>query len=531
MPGTHSSLQQGDAPPAIHGHALGIQRWAKVDPVAMTGCFVPTARHAPAHLPLDGTGRAQGSGEAGSMIATAAAESRSRIAVLVAAIVASSMSYIDITALSVALPIIKAKLPANDAQAQWVAEGYLLFLSALILIGGALGDRYGRRRLFVLGIWIFALSSIGCAIATLPGLLIAARCVQGVGAALMIPESLALITATFDARSRGRAIGIWAATSAIMMTAGPVLGGWLTQSFSWRLVFWINIPLAVVALFLAYRGVPESRAENASGKPDLLGSALITVALALIVAALMQMQRGTANPNSFPLFIAGLALLGAFVFVERRSSAPVVPLRLFESRRFTIASVYTFLLYAALGGELFLVPFQLQHIMRYSPLATGLALMPTIALIAAGSPISGAFAARAGERLPLIAGAAIAAVGIGLFVRLGFGAPYGSSVLPATIVLGIGIALAVPPLLTTVMGAADSDDVGAASGINNAISRVGNVVAIAVLGVVISTSGGGALPTSSHPEGFRHAMLGAAAMSLIAALVAVFLPARPTLAP
>ncbi len=459
-------------------------------------------------------------------MASAFAESRSRFAVLVAAIIASSMSYIDITALTVALPIIKSNFPASDAQAQWVVEGYMLFLSSLILIGGALGDRYGRRRLFVTGIWIFALSSIACATAAQPSFLIAARCIQGIGAALMIPESLALITAAFDTGSRGRAIGIWAAASAITMAAGPVLGGWLTQEFSWRWVFWINIPLAVAALLLVHLRVPESRAEDVSGKPDFLGSLLITAALALIVAALMEMQRRLENPASLPLGVLGFALFAAFAFVEKHSSAPIVPLRLFASRRFTIASVYTFLLYAAFGGELFFVSFELQHIMLYTPLATGLALLPTIVLIAIGSPLSGAFASRAGERFPMVAGALITALGIALFFKLGFGAPYVGSVLPATLVLGVGIAVAIPPLLTTVMGASDADDVGAASGINNAISRIGNVVAIAVLGVVIAREGGGALPTPPHPDAFRHAMLSAAAMSLAAAAVAIFLPPR-----
>lgn len=460
------------------------------------------------------------------MIASASAGARSPFAVLVAAIVASSMSYIDITALTVALPIVKAKLPASDSQAQWIVEGYLLFLSALILIGGALGDRYGRRRLFILGIWIFALSSIACASAMQPGFLILARCVQGIGAALMIPESLALITASYGARERGRAIGIWAAASAITMTAGPVLGGWLTQEFTWRLVFWINIPLAVVVLFLAYARVPESRSEDVTGRPDLLGSALITAALALIVGALMQLQHRLANALSVPLAIAGLAFFAGFVIVEHRSSAPVVPLRLFASRRFRIANAYAFLFYAAIGGELFFVPFELQHIMLYTPLATGLALLPTIALIAVGSPISGTIASRLGERLPLVAGAAITALGIALFAKLGFGASYSAEVLPATVVLGIGIAITVPPLLTTVMGAADADDVGAASGVNNAISRVGNLFAIAVLGVVVATAGGGALPAPAHPEGFRNAMFAAAVMALAAALVAILLPPR-----
>jgi EmrB/QacA subfamily drug resistance transporter len=461
------------------------------------------------------------------MPSVAESVSKAQTAVLAAAIIASGMSYIDSTALIVALPVMKAKLPATDGQAQWIIEGYLLFLSALILIGGALGDRYGRRRLFALGTWIFALSSIACALAAHPGFLIVARCVQGAGAAFMIPESLALITAAYGARERGRAIGIWAAASAVTMAAGPVLGGWLTQTFSWRWVFWINIPLAFVVLSLAYLRVPESRAKTNRGQPDVLGSACITVALGLIVMALMRMQHRFADPASLAMLAVGILLFVAFVFIERRSSAPVAPLHLFTSRAFTVTNLYTFLLYAALGGALFFVPFELQHIMFYTPLSAGLALLPTIALIAVCSPFSGMLAARIGARIPLVVGAGIASLGFALFVRLHVGAPYLVNVLPATIVLGMGLAIAISPLVTAVMGAADADDVGAASGINNSISRIGNLVAIAVFGIVIAVTGGGPLPTAAHPEGFQHAMFSAGALSLAAAVVALFYGPNP----
>jgi EmrB/QacA subfamily drug resistance transporter len=448
-----------------------------------------------------------------------------RYAVLVATIVASSMSYIDSTAVTVALPHIKTGLHADDAQAQWVLEGYLLFLSALMLIGGALGDRYGRRRLFALGIWIFTLSSIACAIALAPTVLVAARCVQGIGAAFMIPESLALITAVFDARERGKAMGIWTAASAITSTAGPLLGGWLT-SISWRLVFAINVPLAIVVLALLYLRTPESRALHARGRLDVRGSLLVTAGLAAVVVALMQMQQRIVDASAFALLTAGAVLLAASVFAESKAEAPVLPLRLFAERAFTVANVYTLLLYAALGGALFFVPFELQHVMRYTPIDTGVALVPTIALIAFGSPFSGALCRRIGARLPLVGGAAIAALGFALFVRLHAGAPYESSILPATLVLGLGLAIAVAPLVIVVMGAADADDLGAASAINNSISRIGNLVAIAILGIVIASAGGGALPTTSHPSGFQNAMLAAAAMALAAALCATLLPAR-----
>lgn len=452
--------------------------------------------------------------------------SQTRSAVLAAAILASSMSYIDSTALTVALPVIKVNLPANPVEAQWIVEGYLLFLAALILIGGSLGDRYGRRRLFALGTWIFTLASVACALAPGAVALVIARCVQGAGGALMIPESLALITAAYGPRERGGAIGIWATASSITMAAGPVLGGWLT-GFSWRWVFWINVPIAIVVLLLTYLRVPESRSEDRPGKPDVLGSACITLALGLIVLGLMRMQNELGDPTALALVAAGIVLLVAFVFIERRASAPVAPLSLFASRAFTIASIYTLLLYAALGGALFFVPFELQHIMQYTPLGAGLALLPTIALIAVGSPFSGLLAARSGAKTLLVVGAAIAAVGFTLFVNLHAGAPYLGSVLPATIVLGAGLAIAIAPLVTAVMGAAGPDNVGAASGINNSISRVGNLVAIAALGIVIATAGGGPLPTPDHPDGFAHAMFGAGALSLAAAFVGLAYQPRP----
>ncbi len=444
-------------------------------------------------------------------------------AVLTVAIVASSMSYIDSTALTVALPVIQRRLAATDSQAQWIVEAYLLFLCSLILIGGGLGDRYGRRRLFTLGTWTFALSSVGCALATTPGALLIARCLQGAGAALMIPGSLALITSAFDARERGRAIGIWAAASAITMAIGPALGGWFTQSVSWRGIFWINIPLAILVLVISYARVPESRAERVRGKPDAFGSMLAAVGLGLIVVAMIEMQQ-RYHPHAFPLLIAGLVLMVAFVFAERAASAPVAPLRLFALPAFSVASAYTFLLYAALGGALFFVPYELQHVMGYGPFASGLALLPTIALIALCSPFATALAARIGPRTSLISGAVISAIGFGLFSRLGIGAPYVGSVFPATIVLGIGLSVAIAPLVSVIMGAADANDIGAASGINNSISRVGNLMAIAALGIVIAWTGDRAVPVPSNPQGFPHAMLAAATMSLAAACAAILLP-------
>lgn len=449
---------------------------------------------------------------------------QTRTVVLVAAITASSMSYIDGTALTVALPVIKAHLPASDTAAQWVLDGYLLLLSSLILIGGSLGDRYGRRRLFAAGTWIFGLASVACGFAPTAGVLVAARCVQGVGAALMIPESLALITAAYDPGTRGRAIGLWAAASAVTGAVGPALGGFLTQTLSWRWVFWINIPLAIVVLALCTR-IPETGSAHVKGRPDLAGSGCLALGLGALVLGLMEMQHAP-HPAATPLVVAGAALIALFVAIERRASDPVAPLRLFRSRAFTVANVYTFALYAALGGALFFVPFELQSVMRYSPQNTGFALLPTIIIIAVGSVLVGAFARRLGTRAPLAAGALVAAIGFALFARLGPGAPYLATVFPASVVLGIGFAIAVTPLVAAVMGAADADDVGAASGINNSISRIGNLVAIAVLGLVIAAAGAGPFPTAGRPHGFADAMLAAAAMALAASVSALLLPVR-----
>jgi EmrB/QacA subfamily drug resistance transporter len=474
--------------------------------------------------------------------------------VLAAAIIASSMALIDSSAVNVSLPIIQARLHATAAEIQWIVEGYALFLSALILIGGALGDRYGRRLLFLIGTWLFTGTSVACALANDPAFLVGMRCIQGIGAASMIPGSLALITATFEERTRGRAIGIWSAASAVTMAAGPVLGGWLTQTLTWRAIFLINVPFAAAALTLTYLCVPESRA-GSHGKPDVAGSACITVALGLITLGLIEVQAGEKIVSSIALCAGVLAAL-AFVTVERRADSPVVPLRLFASRAFTIANLYTLLLYAGLGGALFFVPFELINAMHYTPTAAGAALLPTIGLIGAFSPLSGLLADRIGARMPMVVGAAVAAIGFALYGRLGVDATYLTSVLPAALVLGIGAALFVSPLTTAVMNATDPDDLGAASGINNSVSRTGGLIAIALLGIVVVIVAQHALPpalqasfmgtarqallTGAPPAGFapsqslalheaytlgfRAAMFSAAALAAGASVIAFFLP-------
>ena len=475
-------------------------------------------------------------------------------AALIAAILASAISMIDGTAVNVSLPIIQRDLHASSAEIQWVVEGYALFVSALLLAGGALGDRYGRRLLFIIGTATFALGSIACALATNAEMLVTARCIQGVGGALMIPESLALITAAYDEATRGRAIGTWSAASAMTTMLGPVLGGWLTQHISWRAIFLINVPLAIAVLFITAAWVQESRddAESAD-RPDVPGALLATLALGALVFGLIRFQNVGADLDALAPIVAGVILFALFFAVERKTKSPMLRLDLFASKTFVLANVFTLLMYAALGGALFFVPFYLINVDRYSPTAAGAALLPTVVIIALFSRNAGALADRIGARMPLIAGALIAAAGFALFGLIGTSAGYWATVFPAALTLGIGAALFVAPLTTSVMNAAPQSESGSAAGINNAVSRVAGLLAIAILGiVVVSVTGShlagttlpsrdalfsGSVPQGLGPAaaaafhrayaaGFEAAMLSGAALALLAALSAWWLPVR-----
>jgi EmrB/QacA subfamily drug resistance transporter len=439
---------------------------------------------------------------------------------LAVAALGSGIAFLDATVVNVALPDIGRDLHASTSTLQWILNGYTLTLASLILLGGSLGDRYGRRRVFVLGTGLFTIASLLCAVAPDAALLVVARLVQGVGGALLTPGSLAMVESGFRPADRARAIGAWSGLSAVAGALGPLIGGLLVGAVSWRAVFLINVPLGIFIVVMAGRHVPETQDRAADGRLDFRGVILAAVGLAGVTYALIEAPgHGTSLLVLLMAIGGGLALI-AFLVAERRSANPMMPLSIFSSRQFSAANAVTFVVFGALSGVFFLLVAFLQIALGYSPLAAGAASLPITALMLLLSAPAGALAQRIGPRIPLTVGPLVTALGLLLLSRIGRGASYLSDVLPAVVVFGLGLTSVVAPVTATVMAAADERHSGIASGINTAVSRLAGLIVVAVLPLVAGLTGKKFYDPAAMNHGFHVAMLFCAALAAAGGLLA-----------
>jgi EmrB/QacA subfamily drug resistance transporter len=448
--------------------------------------------------------------------------------VLVATVLGSGMAFIDGTVVNVALPRIGEDLSSGLSGLAWTVNGYALTLSSLILLGGSLGDRFGRRRVFVTGVIWFALASLLCGVAPNVEMLIAARALQGIGGALLTPGSLAILQSSFRPEDRSRAIGAWSGLGGIAGAAGPFLGGWLVQTASWRWVFLINLPFAVAVVLVTVRHVPESRDPTASHHIDVAGATMGALGLGALTYGLIAWQdRGFGDAVVLLSLALGVLGLGAFLLREKFAKDPMLPLGIFSSALFSATNAVTFAVYAALGGVFFWLVLNLQVVAGFSPIAAGLSLLPITLIMLLLSARMGALAQRIGPRVPMTAGPLLCALGVLGLLRLDTGATYAVDVLPAVVVFGLGLSLTVAPLTSTVLAAAPDEHAGLASGVNNAVARVAGLLAIAVLPIVAGLNGEAYHTADLLLPAFRIAMVVCAALLTAGALLSVLFVRTP----
>jgi EmrB/QacA subfamily drug resistance transporter len=443
--------------------------------------------------------------------------------VLLATVLGSSLAFIDSTVVNIALPSVGRDLHSDAAGLQWTVNGYALSLAALILLGGSLGDRYGRKRIYLIGVAWFATASLLCGLAPTVETLIGARVLQGIGGALLTPGALAILEASFAREDRSKAIGAWSGLGGIGGALGPFLGGWLVEIGSWRFIFLINVPFALAVLWVAARHVPESRNPDAASKLDLTG--VLTGALGLgglTYGFTAWSAHGPGSPIVLISLLVGVAGLTAFVLAEKRSAHPMLPLGIFKTRAFTGANLVTFLVYAANGGIFFLVVINLQVVAGFTPLVSGIALLPVTALMLLLSARAGALGQRIGPRIPMTVGPLICAGALLLMSMIGVGASYWVNVLPAIIVFGLGLSLLVAPLTATALGSLDDSYAGIASGVNNAVARAAGLLAVAVIPLAAGLGSGSLTDAAQLHPVYRNAMLICAALMVGGAVLAFF---------